>query len=448
MKHFFTNILLFAAVIGFLSCSKSNTTVATSNIAKLKTFYLTGSDTLPGLTEAVFTIEEGLDTGLVSTGKDSIRFGTSLTKIVPRFTCEATPGSVTLQLGDTTVTLGGSDSLDFTKSPKYLTIVSSDLTTTKVYKVETYVHAVDPDLYRWETLSTNMYPVEDEEQQVVLLNDRFYLYCNNGFSNRLFSSDDAATWTNGTLTGLPDVCRVKGIISDGTKLYYAQNQTLYTSEDGAAWKASDYSNRPFTLETMLMVFNDTVWLVLQDTASRSLMLGQIAADTVRQTTIALAEDFPVSGFATVAFESLSERKRAAIIGGYARSGECTNSRWNIEYAPTIKDLYRLMNYSIEQPEFQTITGASVIWYKQQLMLFGGVDKNMTFHSKHILVSKDEGYTWSQVDTTKCLLPETYTERQKQSVLVKDNYIYLIGGQNQQQTFADSYKGRLNSIDWK
>ena len=81
------------------------------------------------------------------------------------------------------------------------------------------------------------------------------------------------------------------------------------------------------------------------------------------------------------------------------------------------------------------------------MMFGGVDKDMTFRGDQILVSQDEGFTWSPADTTKCRLPETYTARQKQSVLIKDNNIYVIGGQNQQETFADSYRGRLNSIDW-
>ncbi len=448
MKQFLGYIILISAIAGLFSCSKSSSTTATSDVARLTSFYLTGPESETGLTSAVFDIEEGVDTGLVTTGKDSIQFGTSLKRIVPRFTCEATPGSVTLQLGDTTVTLGTSDTLDLTKTPLVLTIISSDLTKTKRYKVVPTVHSVDPDLYLWETLSTAMYPVEDEEQQAVLLGDQFLLFCNNGFSNRLFTSDDAATWTQGTLSGLPDVCRVKGILSNGKKLYYTEPETLYTSEDGVTWKANDYKGKDFTMETMLMTFNDTVWLVLRDTLTKSLVLGQINADTIRRTGFELDENFPISGFATVEFESLSERRRAAIIGGYSQNGECINSRWNIEYAPTIKGLYHIMNYSIEQPEFSTLTGVSVIWYKKQLMLFGGVNKDMVFRKDPIMISEDEGYTWQVADTAKCKLPETYTPRQKQSVLVKDNNIYVIGGQNQQQTFVDSYKGRLNSIDWE
>lgn len=446
MKHILANILTIFVLLGLWSCSETSTTVQTSNIAKLTNFYLTGHDSLPGLKAAKFTIEEGVDTGLVRC-VDSIRYGTPLTRVCPRFVCETTPGSITLNLGDTSVIIGSGDTLDFTLEPIYVTIVSSDLTTRKTYKIEVFVHNVDPDLYKWETLNEKMYPVEDEEQQVVLLGRRFWLFCNNGFKNRLYSSSDAAEWQEETLTGLPDVCRVKSIVSDNSKLYYVANDGLYTSENGTSWTKKESGEKDYDMVTMLMSFNDTVWLVLQDTTTEALVLGQIAADTVRRTDIELDEDFPISGFATVEFESMSERKRAAVIGGYSRNGACINSRWNFEYSPTIKGLYRFVNYSIEQPEFSTLTGVSVIWYKKQLMMFGGVDKNMVFRGDQVLISQDEGYTWTAADSTKCRLPETYTARQKQSVLVKDNNIYVIGGENQQETFADSYRGRLNSIDW-
>ena len=78
-------------------------------------------------------------------------------------------------------------------------------------------------------------------------------------------------------------------------------------------------------------------------------LAQVVEDTIRVTDIKLDKDFPVSGFSTVAFESSSARKRALIIGGYALSGQCTNSRWSMEYAPTIKGLYRLTQGRASRP---------------------------------------------------------------------------------------------------
>ena len=91
---------------------------------------------------------------------------------------------------------------------------------------------------------------------------------------------------------------------------------------------------------------------------------------------------------------------------------------------------------------------SVIAYDDQLLMFGGVDKEMIFRGNDILISKDEGFTWTKADTAECQMPDTYTPRQKQNAIVYDNNIYVIGGQDLIQTFSDVYKGRLNSIDWE
>ena len=435
------HIWLMVVLVGLCSCnSSSSNTVTTSNIAKLKNFYFAAVDSLPGLAEATFKIEERLDTGLVTNQineTDSIRFGTPINKVVPRFTCEATPGSVVIRTADTVITLSGSDTIDFTATPVYMTITSSDLTTKKTYEIVVTVHQVDPDLYQWQTLTTEAYKPADEDQQALQFGDKFWLYSNNGFETALWSSADGVKWESKTLSGLPANCRVKGIVTDEKKLYYADGETLYTSEDAETWTETDYSDKAFELQTMLMAFNDTMWLVVEDTTA-ALYLAQIVADTVRVTDTRLADEFPISGFATVAFNNISGRKRAMIIGGFARNGACVNSRWNIEYSSTGKQPYRILNYSIEQPEFTTLTGVSVISYNDQLLMFGGVDKEMVFLGNDVLVSDDEGFTWTKADTTKCRLPETYTPRQKQSVTVKDNTIYVIGGQDLNTTFGDVY----------
>ena len=160
-------------------------------------------------------------------------------------------------------------------------------------------------------------------------------------------------------------------------------------------------------------------------------------------------DFPVSDFAAVAFQSASLRARALIIGGFAENGRSLNSRWNLEYSEHIKTHggYRLSEYSIDRPTFTTLTGVSVVWYDEKLLLFGGVDKDMSYFGRDILVSTDEGLNWTQADTTKNQLPEVYQARQKQTALIRDNYIYLFGGQDARTTYSDVYRGRLNSIDW-
>ena len=442
-------ILLAVLAWGLISCNKESSTVEKSDVAQLTAFWFAEITDMPGLAEAKFKVDDQLDTGLVTnqiTRIDSMRYGTSLKKVVPKFTFAASPGSASMQLGDTTIQLSGSDTLDFTRTPIYLTIVSSDLTNTKVYEIQTTVHQADPDLYIWNTLTPTAYTTEDEEQQVVMLGNTFCWFSNNGFENTLHTSTDATSWTKQTITGLPSVCHVKGILSHKDKLYYVDTTKVYVSTDAQNWTATDLSAKPFRMITMLMSFNDTAW-VLTSYQKDKYYMAQVVDDTVRMTNILLDSDFPVSGFSTVAFESSSARKRALIIGGYARNGQCTNSRWSLEYSTTIKGLYRLMNYSIEDSDFSTLTGTSVIWYGDQLMMFGGVNSDMAFRGTDILVSTNEGYSWTKADTAKCKMPSTYTPRQKQSVIVHDNNIYVFGGEDLGMTYSDVYRGRLNSIDW-
>jgi hypothetical protein len=123
-----------------------------------------------------------------------------------------------------------------------------------------------------------------------------------------------------------------------------------------------------------------------------------------------------------------------------------NDRWSLEY---VAEGYRLKNFSISQPTFESLTGISIIQYDNHLMMFGGINNDLTWRSD-ILYSDDEGMNWYVPDTANNQLPSTYTaERYNQSVLVDtlDN-IYIIGGQSNTQSFSDVYRGFLNSAKWK
>jgi len=400
---------------------------------------------MPGLASAVFTIDERIDTGLVY-NKDSILYGTSLERVVPKFTFQVAVGTAQLKMPDTTLVLTGSDTLNFEKLPIYLTITSTDGTNTKVYEIRPTVHQGDPDLFVWTRLTDTIqgYPNDESEQRVVELKDEFILIANNGFQNRVYNSADGANWTGpSTPSGLPAACRVRQIISDGTTLYYAEATDLYTSTDAVNWTKQTMQ---YEMKTMLLYWNDLPWVLVDKEGPE---LAFFAADSLNLTGLRPSQDFPVSDFASVNFNSPSGRERAMIIGGFAENGKSLNTRWNLEYSTHITDNkgYRLREFSIDQPNFSTMTGVSVVFYDDRLMLFGGVDANQTYFGRDILVSNDEGITWTQADTAKNQLPEVYTARQKQTAIVRNNYIYLFGGQSAQRTFCDVYRGKLNSIDW-
>ncbi len=444
MKRILYILGVFVTVLLTGCDNSSGSTSTTSSVAQLTGFAFAANDSMPGLAQAVFTVEERIDTGLVW-NKDSILYGTKLDKVVPRFVFQSTPGAAWLTMPDTTCVLTGYDTLDFTQRPIYLTVRSSDRTVTKTYEIRATVHTVDPDLYTWTQICEGIYPPNESEQRVVEKDGQFVMISSNGFELNAYSSADGASWTKtGQPSGLPAGTKVRQIICDGTTLYYGQGNAVYTSTDGLTWTAHSTT---FTIVTMLQYWNNECWLLVD---KEGYELGWWQTDSVALTGLRPDGEFPVSDFATVTFSSASERARSMIIGGFAENGKSLNTRWNFEYSshtPENKG-YRMQEYSIDRPQFTSLTGVSVIWYNNQLLLFGGVDDQMSYFGRDILYSTDEGLNWYPVDTTKNRLPEVYQARQKQTAIVRNNTIYLFGGQDKTTTYSDVYTGRLNSIDWQ
>jgi len=400
---------------------------------------------MPGLAAATFTIKELLDTGLVE-NTDSMLYGTSLKRVVPRFSFASTPDAAYLTFPSGIYVLTGADTLDFTQDPIYLTIRSADKSNTKVYRIHPTVHQADPDLYEWQQLNAGIYGEDDSEQRVVEFKDDFLMIASTGYSLNVFRSADGATWSDlGSPSGLPAGTKVRQIISNGDSLFYGQDSTMYISTDAVTWTPIQTK---YPIVTTLLYWNDLAWaLTINDSAQYE--LATWSSDTLQMSGLIPDGEFPISDFGTVTFISSSLRERALIIGGFAENGRSLNTRWNLEYSTHIKEHngYRLQEFSIENAPFRSLTGISVIWYNNQLQLFGGVDENMTYLGRDFLISTNEGMTWTLADTTKNQLPDVYQARQKQTAIVRDNNIYLFGGQDAQTTHSDVYKGRLNSIDW-
>jgi hypothetical protein len=443
MNHFIP-IIIGLGLLFLTGCTTSTTESKPSSVAQLKAFSFARNDSMPGLAQAIFTIEERLDTGLVW-NKDSMLYGTQLDSVVPRFVYAATPGSAYLTLSDSTYELkGGYDTFDFTKTPIFLTIRSADGSNTKVYEIQPTVHQVDPDLYTWTQLTARIYPEDESEQCVLLLNNEFVMLTSNGFELKAWTSTEGEQWTDlGPLSGLHSGARIRQVISDGTQLYYGEGNNIYTSNDATHWTAM---HSAYTIHTMLLYWNKNVWALVENNGYE---LAIWDGTQMQLTGLRPNSDFPISNFATVNFHSASQRERALIIGGYAQNGKALNTRWNLEYSPysTTGNAYRMEEFSIDRPTFTSLTGVSVIWYNNQLLMFGGVNQDMNYMGRNILISQDEGLNWTPADTTKNQLPAAYGERQKQNAIVRNNYIYLFGGQDKNTTYSDVYRGKLNSIDW-
>ena len=456
MRQLIFTLLTLAIIL--IAC-ETPTTITTSDENRVQTFTFYEDTLNPGLTQATYKIEhrtysqEHPDTGLIYC-KDSLKFGTRLDSVVPYITYKATPGSATFYLPNDTIISTGYDTLDLTQKPVYLQVLASDMTSERWYRIEVHAHQINPDLYVWEKLVDNIFPPQNCETKAFYINNQFVLYVNNGLSTQIYTSHNASDWTlsNNTLTGLPTPCHVRDIVQKDDQLYYINNSQnnsqLFRSTDLYNWTETDYSTAAFEPINMLLAYNNQVWCIVQDTTTKQLALATIQNDSIEISTDILIDNnmlagFPISDFAATTFESSSERPRAMIVGGRDINGNPVNSRWNFEYLPTEKK-YRLKDFSISQPTFHTLTGASIIQYNEQLMMFGGIDNDLEWNS-NILYSDDEGMNWYVPDTACNQLPIEYESRQNQSVIVNQNNIYLIGGQSHTTSFSDVYRGRLNSL---
>lgn len=447
--HYIAIICALMCVLA--GCKKKTTEEVIYSEAIVTSLSFVSDKANPGLSEAKFTILTAADTGTIY-NQDSLRFGTSLDHVRPIISFNHTPSYAVFYTDSNgvkdTVIYTGSDTIHFNARPTRLLVMASDNKTAKWYNIFVNVHQIDPELYRWEQTHAGLFTLDGADSKAVQLNGQFCLLVNNGYSNVLYTSADAVNWSGETpVSGLPGNCHVSSILESEDVLYYADGDKLYTSTNGSSWTATDYSSKPFTLVNMLYHFNDSVWAITRRTSDGALQLACMATGgTLQVQGDTLPENFPISDFAACEFASASNRRRAAIIGGFNQKGECLNTRWNVEFLSGHG--YKMVDFSLEHPDFEPLSGASLIWYSNKLQLIGGVNANNDLRPD-VLISDDEGVNWSRPDTAKYVLPKSFKSRQKASVLVDDqHYIYIIGGQSRTETFADVYRGRLNKMLFK
>lgn len=449
---------LAIGLIAWTGCSPTESLMETSSETRVHTFSFYKDTANLGLTEMTYTILHLADTGMI-TCADSLCFGTRLDSVVPYITYKASPALVRYHLPDTTIISTGADTLDFSRQPIYLYVQSSDLTQERWYRINIYAHQANPELYVWNKVADITDFTDDRaalqysDMKAFYVQGKICLYVNNGFRTLIFHSVDGRTWKQmQPPVGLPAVCAVRDIIQYHDTLYYIDQNRLYRSVDLQNWTDLDFSDRSYELVNMLVVFNDQPWCILQDRLSSKLFLGTIQQGNILPMTDiyglndgVLPDNFPVSDFAALSFASSSERPRAMVVGGRNMNGEAVNTRWNLEYETLTG--YRIVDFSIEQPTFNSLTGISIIQYNGHLIMFGGIDNDLTYRS-NILYSYDEGMNWYAPDKAANKLPETYYARQRQTVVLdNDNNIYIIGGQTNTRSFSDVYRGYLNSLKW-
>jgi hypothetical protein len=447
MKQLHYSFLLFIFFILF-ACSKNTSTSVTYDVtdATVRSFALAAQDSFPGLGAAVFEVDDRLDTGLIAPKDgDSLLYGTSLHRVVPKVTFNSRPSAAIYYVGDTSFIYTGYDTIDLTQSPVYLRVYAANRKDEKYYRIEAYAHSIDPYLYHIDTLQTQM--VSPARTTYVLhKNGMFYAFLTDGYTVRLTQSADAASWSEEqAVTGLPAHAVIRQIVVDSVSsdFCYLADQNLYRSKDGLTWTAASipFPQTPFNIEATLFAFANRLWFAV--TASEDTFLANYDTDNGQVEIMqAVPSDFPVSDFATAVFRSVSGFPTALIQGGFDHDGQMSANCWSLEKT---NNAFRLLNLHTSHYAQPAIAGATLVNYANRLIRFGGLSRDGNMNG--VYESYSEGLTFVPADTTHLPVPKDFAPRYRQSAIVLNDYIYLIGGQDHTKHYADVYRVRLNTIGW-
>lgn len=427
---------MLCALFMLNSClDKEYTTVETSDNATVLSLTFDENDSIPHLDEAEFIIDN--DNNLIY-NKDSLPYQTRIDSVFPSFTFASTAGAALIVDGDT-VYLTGNDTVDFTVQPVKLINYASDGIHFKEYDIYVNVHQVEPELFVWTQLCEAVYQHEGSSQKALQKNGAFYVLVSSGLKNYLYVSEDASQWQAHAVEGLPQNMDFRQALVFNGKFYVASEGKLYASDDASVWNETSHSDYEFV--NLLYVFNDELWAVVRNVQTGAITFAGSRDAQIWMEGVALPEKFPISDYAAFTFESRTGKAKAMVMGGITAEGVVCNTRWCTE------DGSLWVDYSVEQPEFGSLSGAAVVYYADRLLMFGGVDANNQLFEGPILESYDEGLHWAAPDTTLNKLPETFAVRTNQSAFVYGTSIYLFGGRTRTQVFSDMWKGKLNKMDF-
>lgn len=427
---------MLCALFMLNSClDKEYTTVETSDNATVLSLTFDENDSIPHLDEAEFIIDN--DNNLIY-NKDSLPYQTRIDSVFPSFTFVSTAGAALIVDGDT-VYLTGNDTVDFTVQPVKLINYASDGIHFKEYDIYVNVHQVEPELFVWTQLCEAVYQHEGSSQKALQKDGAFYVLVSSGLKNNLYVSEDASQWQAHAVEGLPQNMDFRQALVFNGKFYAASAGKLYASDDASVWNETSHSDYEFV--NLLYVFNDELWAVVRNVQTGAITFAGSRDAQIWMEGVALPEKFPISDYAAFTFESRTGKAKAMVMGGITAEGVVCNTRWCTE------DGSLWVDYSVEQPEFGSLSGAAVVYYADRLLMFGGVDANNQLFEGPILESYDEGLHWAAPDTTLNKLPETFAVRTNQSAFVYGTSIYLFGGRTRTQVFSDMWKGKLNKMDF-
>ncbi len=444
-------------IILLSSCLETNAPTVVSSDATFVSLTFAKNDSIPFLSSARFTLAAD---GKTIVNVDSLPYKTRIDSVYPTFSFKSSsrdtlffPAGYKYKKESAVIT--GKDTIDFSNQIDLIKIrnYAADAKTSKDYFIKVNVHQVYPELYVWSKVTNNIDSHDATSQKAILVNDTIFYYQNNATNAYLYKSTDGRSWTAQTLTNFPVNTPINDMQFFNGKLFFTQNgDKIYSSLNSRDWNVRSSSNYNYT--SLLFILNNKLWAVSQSKADLSYHFSSSVDGDNWSDMGQIPSNFPVSNFASLAFQSRNGHPKAIVTGGLSKTNDQLKNSWST------LDGINWIDFSIENHSLDTLAlGASIISYDNKLFVFGLRNDNPTPKS-HYKVSRDEGLSWQRPDSTYNYLPKDFEPRNNQSLVVfkpriyskydskqqniESNRIFIIGGKTSASVIkSDVWTGKLN-----
>lgn len=416
--------LLPLVLIGLAACKKTSSTGSTtSSVTTLTRFYLSNDSVLKGLSKYTFTIDNDNNTIY---NADSLPYLCKVDSLIPTM-YGSTLQAITI---NDSISYSGKDTIDFT-NPITVKTLATDGTSTRTYIVTVNVHQIDPDVYNWMGIKSEIFSdLAATAQKTLFCNRQLNLFVATASEIVAFTSSDGSSWTRSSVSGLPTDVDIDGIVANNDTLYAVAGGKLYTATTPSTWTETAAADN---ITRLVFAMNNQLYALGEADGTRVMF----ARDSVWHNLGALPDKFPASDFAVCVDAEPSGKMRAYLIGGKTADGTILGTVWSSDNGTY------WANLAANKEWFTPRYGAAVVQYAEGLMLVGGADENGTCSDRQWF-SSDYGLTWKTPDD-KELLPDLWVARYGHSMVIDDQrYLYIVGGQTNNEVLSDVWRGRKNS----
>lgn len=404
--------VVMAAAFGLWSCNSSdveNGEASTYGTAVHSFSLGANSNVLANLDSVFFSID------LVKAqifNADSLPYGTAVDKLVPVIKMYDNVSTAELtfrnERGDTTVNYlsSGTDSIDFSRGPVELRVVSWDGLAERKYQIKVNVHQLKSDSLVWNRAARRPLPTSLSapiEQKTTQGSGKLYCLTRAGSSYSLQTTDNPYydNWS-ASAANIPARAIVNSFTANGNSLHILVDDDLstasyahYSSADGGStWTASGLR--------LTTIYGSCNGKVLANRCSDS---GEWHLVDVESGALSLLpEGMPVEATSNMIEYTtpLSAAPQAVIVGGNGVDGRPVKAVWSYDGRGNWARMNNEpLDWAVEEmvlAPFVTfrISGAFIPKEYPTLMAFGGRNADGTV-ARTLYTSMDYGMTWKKGD---------------------------------------------------